>query len=156
MYIFRYDEPQTSFPIVNLSYNHLRETCILQNPANYGGCLTVRKEWLMKINGYEQHEVFRTGGDHANGLDVYTRFKNLGLHIMWHPNLKLYHPWHPHKPGFQNAYKLQHVFIRYRAVNLDVLAFEGIDSRLNREIPSDLAAELEKSRDNLQNSFIKN
>ena len=145
MYIFRSDEPKRESPLC-LSYDHLRDSCVLHNTNNYGGCLTVRKKWLIKINGYEQHEVFRTGGDHANGLDVYTRFKNLGLHVMWHPDLKLYHPWHPHKQGIKYGYSIQHVFVNHRANSLDTLAFSGIDTRLNREIPAGLNGKLEKAK----------
>ena len=145
MYIFRYDEPKRETPLC-LNYDHLRDVCVMENPANYGGCLTVRKKWLMKINGYEQHEVFRSGGDHANGLDVYTRLKNLGLHVMWHPDLKMYHPWHPHKKGIKYGYKIQHVFINHRANSLDTLAFSGIDTRFNREVPACLNEKLEQAK----------
>lgn len=136
MYIFRMDEPkrQENLPF-SLDLESLRGKCKLVNPSNYGGCLTVRKKWFLKINGYEQDEVFRTGGDHANGLDVYTRFKNLGMHIMWHPELRLYHPWHPHSPGHINAYRPQVVFANHRAKNLDILTYKGIDPLLDRELP---------------------
>lgn len=141
MYIPRLDEPRRSGGFRE-DLDHLRSRCVLSNPQNYGGCLTARKRWLLSINGYEQHEVFRTGGDHANGLDVYTRFKNLGLPIMWHPSLRLYHPWHPHSPGFQSAYRLQHILIDHRAKNWEALPFQGIDSALNRTVPPELQMQL--------------
>jgi GT2 family glycosyltransferase len=145
MYIFRYDESKRKAPLC-LDRNYLQKRCTTVNPYNYGGCLTVRREWLMKINGYEQHDVFRTGGDHANGLDVFTRFKNLGLPVMWHPHLKMYHPWHPHKDGYKLGYKIQKVFIEHRATSLDTLAFEGMNPRYKRKIPDDLKEKIEEAK----------
>ena len=149
MYLYRYDEPQHAHTSMNIDLDYLSRICILTNPSNYGGCLTVRKKWLLKINGYEEYEIFRTGGDHANGLDIYTRFKNLGLHIMWHPDLKIYHPWHEHKAGVANAYKPQHVFIQYRASQREVSAFKGLDSKRNREVPGELISKIAKTIDSL-------
>jgi len=137
MYIFRLDEPERATPLC-LDIDYLKNTCNLANPSNYGGCLTVRKKWLLKINGYEQHNIFRTGGDHANGLDIYTRFKNVGMHIMWHPQLRLYHPWHSHKPDHLAAYQPQKQLIDLRAKNLDILPYKGIDPAWDREIPREL------------------
>lgn len=136
MYVFRMDEPKRTSSLC-LDFDYLKKVCMLTNPENYGGCLTVRKKWLLKINGYEQHEILR-GTAHANGRDIYTRFKNMGMHIMWHPQLRLYHPWHPHPPGFQDGYLLQHILIRHRATNLDILPYNGIDPAWDREIPSEL------------------
>lgn len=153
MYILRMDEPkrQENSPFC-LDLESLREKCELVNPSNYGGCLTVRKKWLLEINGYEQDDVFRSGGDHANGLDVYTRFKNLGMHIMWHPGLKMYHPWHTHKPGSQNAYAPQKVLISHRAKKLDILPYKGIDPALDRDIPEQLQAQLDAEKNKIQRS----
>lgn len=146
MYVFRYDEPKKARQGPReMTLQHLRSACVLSNPSNFGGCLTVRKKWLYSINGYEQHPVLGTHY-HANGLDVYTRLKNLGLHIMWHPTLRLYHPWHPHLPGYQEAYKMQRVLIRYRALERDILAYQGIDACRNRSLPPRLEAELEGAR----------
>lgn len=142
MYIFRMDEPRRLAPFC-FAMDYLKSTCVLTNPSNFGGCLTVRKKWLLAINGYEQFEIFRTGGDHANGFDIATRFKNLGLHIMWHPYLRLYHPWHPHKPDSSTAYPPQHKLIENRARNLEVLAYRGINPALDREIPAHLQALLD-------------
>jgi GT2 family glycosyltransferase len=147
MYVFRMDEPEQpgNSPFC-LDLDSLKKKCQLANPSNYGGCLTVRKKWLLKINGYEKDDVFRTGGDHANGLDVHTRFKNLGMHIMWSPDLRIYHPWHPHKPGRQKAYMLQRLLIEHRAKNLDVFPYKGIDPALDRDIPEQLQAQLDAER----------
>ncbi|UCG17705.1 MAG: glycosyltransferase [Phycisphaerales bacterium] len=144
MYVSRYDEPEDQH-LPDTHRDRLRNVCLLKNPTNYGGCLTVRKKWLMKINGYEQHPVFGTGF-HANGLDVYTRLKNLGLHVMWHPELKLYHPWHESTVTKADSYKLQQLVIRHRALSKEVLAFQGIDSSRDHEIPATLAARLESAR----------
>lgn len=150
MYIFRLDEPakpeNSSF---NLDLNNLKMNCELTNPSNYGGCLTVRKKWLLEINGYELDDVFRTGGDHANGLDVYTRFKNSGKHIMWNPNLRIYHPWHPHQSGRQQAYSIQKILIDHRAKSLDVLPYNGINPSLNREIPKSLQTKLDLEKNKI-------
>ena len=116
------------------AFSEFEEKCIQKNTVNYGGCLTTRKKWLLKINGYEQHPVFASGF-HANGLDMYTRFKNVGLAIKWEPSLKLYHPWHdftliPHK-----SYGPQLQLIEWRKKNMQWLAFHGIDSAKNFEPP---------------------
>lgn len=137
MYIFRFDEPHRTTPYC-FDMDYLKKNCTLTNPYNYGGCLTVRKKWLLEINGYECCGIFHTGGDHANGLDVFTRFKNLGLPVMWHPHLRLYHPWHPHVPGIYAVYKPQLQFIEHRAKNLEVLPYQGIHQTRNREIPAGL------------------
>jgi len=147
MYFYRYNEfEKDHLPEVNIE--HLRKKCILTNPSNYGGCLSVRKKWLVEINGYEQHPIFGSGF-HANGLEVYTRLKNLGLHVKWHPELKLYHPWHPGTLApsrSQNSYRIQQVVIGYRAVNLVTKPFQGIDSTQNSELPADLMATIEAAK----------
>jgi hypothetical protein len=144
MYFYRYNEfEKDHLPEVNIE--HLQKVCVLTNPSNYGGCLSVRKKWLLEINGYEQHPTFGSGF-HANGLDVYTRLKNLGLHVKWHPELRLYHPWHLGAlvpPPFYNSYKIQKIVINYRAVTLATKPFQGIDFTQNSELPADLAAKIE-------------
>lgn len=138
MYLFRYEEPEDQHQ-TPVTLEHLRKVCVLTSPSNFGACLTVRKRWLEAINGYEQHPVFGTGF-HANGQDVYTRFKNYGLPIMWHPEIKLYHPWHPFTKAMDDAYRRQEVVIRYRAVNLLSTAYEGLDPARNTPMPDDLLA----------------
>ena len=83
VYPYRYDEVKQG-DLKSLEIGELKQKCKLKNSLNYGGCLSVRKKWLLEINGYENHKIFESGF-HANGLDVYTRFKNLGLAIMWAP-----------------------------------------------------------------------
>ncbi|ASC71567.1 hypothetical protein XM38_025190 [Halomicronema hongdechloris C2206] len=144
MYIYRLNEPKELHQ-EPITLEHLKQVCILTNPTNYGGCLSVRKEWLLKINGYEQHPTFGTGF-HANGLDIYTRLKNLGLQIKWHPTLRLYHAWHPFTEISDHAYKLQKEIIKYRERNLLTNTFCGIDVKRNQSIPDELIERLEKIR----------
>lgn len=141
MYCYRYDEPRKEH-LLQLDIEHLRKECVLTNPSNYGGCLTVRKKWLLEINGYEQHPIFRSGF-HANGLDVYTRLKNLGLHIKWHPTIKLFHPWHSFTLEHHSNYKRQHDIIRYRSLNFATLPFCGLDPNKNFDMPADLSSQLQ-------------
>lgn len=154
MYIYRYDEPQKNRS-PHLSWEELEKTCILTNPENYGGCLTVRKKWLLAINGYEQHDIFRTGGSHANGRDAATRFKNLGLHIMWHPELKIYHPWHPHKSGIKDPYRYQRFVIKHRALHREIFPNQGIDPHLNRAFPPALKKKLKAAKWDLSYYLLK-
>jgi hypothetical protein len=57
VYPYRYDEEETN-KLNNVTFQELESKCVLRNPLNYGGCLSVRKKWLLKINGYEQHDFF--------------------------------------------------------------------------------------------------
>lgn len=129
IYAYRYDERKEG-ELESHDIEVLREKCKLKNPINYGGCLSVRKKWLEAINGYEQHEIFSTGF-HANGLDVYTRFKNFGLAIRWDPDLRMYHPWHPFTLAAADSYKVQMKVIDWRARNLQYMAKEGMDASRN-------------------------
>ncbi len=144
MYAHRYDEPEGEH-LSEVQLDHLRRVCALRNPANYGACLTVRKQWLLGINGYEQHPIFASGF-HANGRDVYTRLKNLGLHVKWHPDLRLYHPWHPGTLKPTPSYRVQQAVIDYRAVNLVTIPFRGIDPEKNNDPSPGLAARIEATR----------
>jgi hypothetical protein len=133
LYGYRYDEMEQG-ELNSYDLSELEAKCKLKNPTNYGGCLSVRKKWLEAINGYEQHPVMGTGF-HANGLDIYTRFKNLGLAVEWSHDLKLYHPWHaftligPHEAP---QYKTQHNFIKWRLKNVQYEAIQGIDPGRNQ------------------------
>lgn len=145
VYPYRYDEVEDN-KLQNISFQELNNKCMLRNPLNYGGCLSVRKKWLLKINGYEQHDFFSTGF-HANGLDVYTRFKNLGLAIMWAPHIKLYHPWHPFTLADAAQYNVQKKVIDWRFKKLQYLAFNGIEPAKNEdanEIESLIKNDLQK------------
>jgi len=150
MYVHRHNEPgEHHAPEINLE--HLRAVTKVTNPENYGGCLTVRKKWLLAINGYEQHWVFGQG-EHANGRDVYTRMKNLGLDIQWHPELKLYHPWHTGTLAAASSYRLQQIVIDFRARSLATSAFEGLDPSRNSAPPSDLIARIETEQASIADS----
>jgi hypothetical protein len=131
MYFYRLIQEKELSRSDDFSFEYVRQTCKLTvaNLENYGGCLTVRKKWLVEIGGYEMHRVFASGA-HANGKDVYTRLKNLGLHIKWHPGKFLYHPWHP-GTGYvwadQKRVKWQLEIVNFRAVKLMTTAFEGME-----------------------------
>lgn len=109
----------------NLDFKQLKEKCVITNPINYGGCLTVRKKWLIEINGYDHHEIFESGF-HANGLDIYTRFRNFGLAIKWDHSLKLYHPLHAFTSEKAPQYQRQRKLIEWRSRNLEYLPLKGI------------------------------
>jgi hypothetical protein len=129
VYAYRHDEVERG-ALANLEFEELERKCLLKNPINYGGCLTVRKKWLLEINGYEQHPIFESGF-HANGLDVYTRFKNLGLAIQWTRDVKLFHPWHANTLAGAEQYVIQKELIDWRFKNLEYLAIDGIDKTKN-------------------------
>ena len=136
VYCYRYDELKKG-TLSSLGWDELDNKCVLKNTSNYGGCLTVRKKWLLEVNGYEQHQVFATGF-HANGLDMYTRLKNLGLAISWNRDLKLYHPWHPNTLLPDAAYDGQFRLIEWRKQHLRSMCFEGVDPTLNTTPPAHL------------------
>ncbi len=134
MYYYRWDEPEklhNKYKSYNLEY--LKSVCGLKNPANYGGCLTVRKKWLLEINGYEEDPAF-SSGFHANGYDVYIRLKNLGLHVMWYPTQKIYHPWHSNTLAASERYKKQISVINKRQLNLSILPNYGLDTSKNKTV----------------------
>lgn len=125
MYMQRQDELKKDHQgSKSYKIKYLRKVCRLTNPTNYGGCLTVRKKWLLKVNGYEQDPLF--SGLHANGKDLYTRFKNLGLKIKWHPSELTYHPWHPGTRVPSDSYTPQLQIIRKRDLNKDYLPNYGL------------------------------
>ncbi|CAN5172675.1 hypothetical protein BH09BAC5_BH09BAC5_27860 [soil metagenome] len=129
VYPYRYDEPKQG-DLKSHDMAELQKKCILKNTLNYGGCLSVRKKWLFKINGYENHKIFESGF-HANGLDIYTRFKNLGLAIMWAPELKLFHPWHANTLVNAEEYKIQNELVNWRFKNMEYLAIDGLSDSEN-------------------------
>jgi hypothetical protein len=141
LYIHRYNESEQDH-VEPITLTHLRQSCrVINGIGNLGGCITVRKEWLIAINGYDQHPIFSTGL-HANGWDVYIRLRNLGLHVMWHPKLKLYHAWHPYTEQNGDQYALQNHVVSYRATKLLTQTFHGINPHQNDEFPVELEQEL--------------
>jgi GT2 family glycosyltransferase len=158
IYLYRYNEPKDQH-IEPVTLDHLKSVCKLTNPTNFGGCLTVRKKWLLHINGYEQHSIF-SSGFHANGADIASRLKALGLHVMWHPELKLYHPYHGYSSDSTFNYKMQHIVIDYRRKALHYLPFSGIEENRNLTMPDSLREEIELAIKNLKlkpdaNSYLK-
>ncbi len=91
LYIRRWDEPQQAHNPA-ISVEHLDKVCEVKNATNYGGCITLRKHVLEYVNGYEEHHLF--AGASATSMELYIRLKNAGFPIMWHPTVKIYHPWH--------------------------------------------------------------
>lgn len=129
-YAYRYDELERG-SLPSHRFDVLERHCVLRNPTNYGGCLAVRRKWLLEINGYEQHPIFGSG-NHANGMDVYTRFKNLGLAVQWEPTLKTYHPWHDFTLRHTSEHRCQERVIEWRRRDPQrYLAFEGLDPARN-------------------------
>lgn len=154
VYGYRYDQKEEK-KLHSLNLIELRKKCVLKNPLNYGGCLTVRKKWLEKINGYEQHPIFATG-NHANGLDLYTRFKNFGLSVQWEPTLKLYHPWHFSTLMPAKELIAQKKLIEWRKQNIQWLSFMGMNSDKNVKMPPAVQLLLEKELINLrEDSFSR-
>lgn len=141
IYFYRKEEEKKDHR-KNITLKYLKKVCKFKNPSNYGGCLSVRKKWLEEINGYEQHPVFGSGF-HANGIDVYTRFKNLGLQVMWHPGLLLYHPWHPFNAAGFPAWETQKIIANYRAKNLLTVAYQGLNPSKNMDLPPELSKQLQ-------------
>ena len=141
IYFYRFCQENKFFNYNDLSFEFIKQTSkfLESNIDNYGGCLSVRKKWLLKIGGYEQHRAFATG-NHGNGKDVYTRLKNLGLYVKWHPRKYLYHPWHQGTGGVgadKRRNKWQQEIIKYRATHLMTTVFEGLEgtSASNYTIP---------------------
>ena len=128
-YGYRYNETENN-RLDSIEFGELEQKCVITNPTNYGGCLTVRKKWLLEINGYEQHEAFQSGF-HANGRDIYTRFRNYGLAVQWEPSLKLYHPMHAFTAEKAPEYQPQRKLIAWRDKNLEYLPLKGIDPSKN-------------------------
>lgn len=91
LYFRRWDEPESAH-VTSITLHHLQEVCQLLHPRNYGGCLTTRRECIDYVHGYEEHPIF--SGPGATSKELYTRLKNAGFPVMWHPSQKIYHPWH--------------------------------------------------------------
>jgi len=91
LYFRRWDEPENGHELP-IRLDHLQRICQLWNPTNYGGCVTIRRECIDYVHGYEEHPIF--GGAGIISKELSTRLRNAGFPIMWHPTEKLYHPWH--------------------------------------------------------------
>lgn len=130
LYVLRLDQPrQRHRP--GQSFDEVRRTCSIRRTQNFGGCLAVRRERMVEMNGYEELPIF--AGYHQSGFDNYVRFKNMGLKIRWHPTQRVYHPWHemPEAEKFSTRDE-QKCFVARRAATWDYLAYEGLDPARNR------------------------
>jgi hypothetical protein len=153
VYGYRYDEVRSGI-LTSYDFKEIEEKCVFINPLNYGGCLTVRKKWLLEMNGYEEHEIFRSGF-HANGLLMYTRFKNMGLAIQWEPTLKLYHPKHPFTLSNSLEYKSQFKVINWIQASMFWKAIKGLDPTKNEPPPAGLKKILDEELAILNNAITK-
>ena len=156
MYIYRANEIDKPKNNEIRSMDYYKKISKVNNPVNYGGCLTVRKKWLLKIDGYDLHNIF-SSGFHANGRDVYVRLKNIGLSIKWHPLLRLYHPWHKNTLVSAPTYKIQNKIIDYRDKNLIFLPFLGLSgekTKIYSEFKDFAEDEIKTSSENRNNIII--
>lgn len=124
IYYRRWDELQESHQgsFSRNSIEHLKNVCQLNNPENYGGCVTVRRQVIEQVGGYEEHQII--GGAGAVSKELYIRLRNLGAPIMWHRSEKIYHPWHKGTlPSTQTVQqRMQAWVIKQRWLNLDTKA----------------------------------
>ena len=132
-YYHRHNEPKEKHRNT-ICLDHLRDVCELTNPSNHGACLSVRRKWLTRINGYEQSPIFATGF-HANDKDVYARLCSLGLMVRWNPGVKLFHPWHDMTGEVTPHYTPQLDVISWRGRTLSTLPFQGMDASRNTTPP---------------------
>lgn len=134
LYFYRMDEPATDRPLPR-TLRALKRVCELPNPGNYGGCLTVRKKWLVEINGYDEGPLFR--GYSGVDVDTASRLRSLGLAIRWHPRKFIYHGHHPgaRKPPPENFARMEYALNRAvrRMRTREVLPARGLDPDLHPE-----------------------
>lgn len=119
LYFRRWDEPKDAHR-PDISLEHLEKTCEMRNPSNYSGCITMRRGCWQYVNGYEEHPVF--AGPSFTGMELYTRLKNAGFPIMWHPTKKIYHPWHPNTGTPAQRIEEQSWLIKCRDLAVDYKA----------------------------------
>ncbi len=93
MHVKRWDQAECHRDLP-VDMETLVTTCGPVNQTNYGGCCSVEREWFEKVNGYTESSEFSNQSGVA--MEFHHRLMNHGLSHMWHPTLKLYHPWHPH------------------------------------------------------------
>lgn len=125
LYFRRWDESKIDSVNNNgINISRMRNVCRLTNPTNYGGCITLSKSIFDYVHGYEESCLFSEAG--ANGMELYTRLKNAGFPIMWHPTHKIYHPWHegtsPQDYEYIEKLSLQMELIKNRDLNVVYLA----------------------------------
>lgn len=133
MHLYRYDEPESQRR-TNWDLAHLRRVGRLENPLNFGACISVRRRWLVEVNGWEQHPVL---GSHfnAHAADLHARLRAHGLAVKWHPGIPMYHPWHPLNNAPADAYALQALLVTWRTNHRETLPFSGLDPIRDRPTP---------------------
>ncbi len=123
VYYRRMDEPsRNGLDLKNeINLEYLKTNCILANPTNYGGCLSISKNSFEKVCGYEEHSLF--SGNGAVSKELYIRLRNAGIPILWHPTGEVYHPWHDGTIPSNKTTKreLQDLIINLRELELDTL-----------------------------------
>jgi len=128
LYFYRMDEAPTDRPVPR-TIEELKRVGRLRYPENYGGCLTVRREWLEAINGYEEDRLWR--GYSSVDQDTARRLKALGLCIKWHPSKFVYHGHHPgcHAPDARSLRRTrrQREIFGERERALETLPTYGLD-----------------------------
>lgn len=128
LYFRRWDEPRLDDKTTGIDIFRLKKSCVLTNPTNYGGCITLSKKIFNYVCGYEESSLFFEAG--ANGMELYTRLKNVGFPIMWHPTHKIYHPWHsgssPQDENYLRKLSQQMSYIK----NLDLNVAFRADSKV--------------------------
>lgn len=128
LYFHRVDEADTESPAPR-TIGSLRAAGSIRFPGNYGACLSVRRRWLVEINGYEEDDVWR-GYSHV-GADTASRLRSLGMCIKWHPSKFVYHGFHPgtHTPDPASRRRIdaQRRTIRARECMLETLPHKGLD-----------------------------
>jgi len=123
LYFRRWDEPQPvcSEKERNSDLSCLEKHCRLNNPTNYGGCLAILRSCIELVGGYEEHYIFAGAG--AIGMELYTRLKNAGFPVMWHPVVRIYHPWHggsaPNSSEYRNKVNKQIWLLKQRDLCID-------------------------------------
>jgi len=151
IYFRRWDEPEEAHT-GNLSIDHLEEACELFNPTNYGGGTSFRRSLFDRVGGYEDHWIF--GGPGAVNMEFYVRLRNSGAAIIWDPDIRLFHPWHPGtlpSTDTPQQKKQKHV-IRQR--ELDVVkeaGTEGVEEYLQDYAPDNANGHASGLSDRLSN-----
>lgn len=107
-YFRRYDELECDACLESSTIKHLAQYSSLLAPVNYAGCMVLRKEDFLKVNGYEEHSVF--SGPGMNAMEMNIRLRNFGMYIRFSEK-KIYHPWHVNT-GISNEDKRQRAILK--------------------------------------------
>lgn len=134
IYFRRWDEPEEAHT-GDLSIDYLEGACELYNATNYGGGTSFRRSLFDHIGGYEDHWVF--GGPGSVNMEFYVRLRNSGAAIIWHPEIRLFHPWHPGtRPGDMTLRKKQQKWvIEKRELNISTVSNQKEVDRYLEQAP---------------------